>query len=315
MEEENVKISSAEDIETYFVKSDNSQNLMLFSNMPKSCFDEPCLLGVDEAGRGPVLGPMVYGICYCPLSKAEIFKEVGCADSKSLTEEKREIIFGKLCNEQESVGWAIEAISPNNICNSMFRRQKHSLNQVAQDATVKLITKAKESGINISEVYIDTVGMPEKYQEKLTAIFPEFKITVAKKADAIYPVVSAASICAKVSRDRALKIWTFQEGIEATYEDFGSGYPNDPVTKAFLAKNIDPVFGFPQLVRFSWSTAGKILQDHCALVEWEEEDDTNGSSSQTPKISSYFKQASNNKRQKTKHDFFKTRNLSTLESL
>lgn len=63
-------------------------------------------------------------------------------------------------------------------------------------------------------------------QEKLSEIFPEFKVTVAKKADAIYPVVSAASICAKVSRDRALKVWTFQEGLEATPNDFGSGYPN-----------------------------------------------------------------------------------------
>ena len=63
-------------------------------------------------------------------------------------------------------------------------------------------------------------------QEKLSEIFPEFKITVAKKADAIYPIVSAASICAKVSRDRALKVWAFQEGLEATQDDFGSGYPN-----------------------------------------------------------------------------------------
>lgn len=63
-------------------------------------------------------------------------------------------------------------------------------------------------------------------QEKLSEIFPEFKITVAKKADAIYPIVSAASICAKVSRDRALKAWTFQEGLKATSDDFGSGYPN-----------------------------------------------------------------------------------------
>lgn len=63
-------------------------------------------------------------------------------------------------------------------------------------------------------------------QEKLSEIFPEYKITVAKKADAIYPIVSAASICAKVSRDRALKVWTFQEGVEATPDDFGSGYPN-----------------------------------------------------------------------------------------
>jgi ribonuclease H2 subunit A len=68
------------------------------------------------------LGPMVYGICYCPLSKAENLKALGCADSKSLTEEKRELIFEKLCKETEYIGWAIEAISPNIICNSMLRR-------------------------------------------------------------------------------------------------------------------------------------------------------------------------------------------------
>jgi ribonuclease HII len=65
---------------------------------------------------------MVYGICYCPLSKAENLKALGCADSKSLTEEKRELIFEKLCKETEYIGWAIEAISPNVICNSMLRR-------------------------------------------------------------------------------------------------------------------------------------------------------------------------------------------------
>jgi len=189
------------------------------------------------------------------------------------------------------------------------------LNQIAQDSTVGLIMKAKDSGIKISEVYVDTVGMPEKYQEKLSEIFPEFKITVAKKADAIYPIVSAASICAKVSRDRALKVWTFQEGLEATPDDFGSGYPNDPVTKAFLTKNIDHVFGYPQLVRFSWSTAGKFLQEHCAVVEWSDEEEDQSGASKNMHITSFFKQAGSNKRQKTKHAFFTVRNLDVLDSL
>lgn len=64
----------------------------------------------------------MYGICYCPLSRAENLKTLGCADSKSLTEEKREHVFEKLCKETEYVGWAVEAISPNSICNSMLQR-------------------------------------------------------------------------------------------------------------------------------------------------------------------------------------------------
>ncbi|KAJ9595409.1 hypothetical protein L9F63_013393 [Diploptera punctata] len=319
-------ILSAADLEQHFIEKDNSKNVTLMSEAPELCQSEPCMLGVDEAGRGPVLGPMVYGICYCPISKSELLKDLGCADSKSLTEEKREVIFEKLCNEKATIGWIIEAISPNIICNSMLRRQKHSLNQVAQDSTVALITKAKDCGINISEVYVDTVGMPDKYQQKLSQIFPDLNITVAKKADAIYPVVSAASICAKVSRDRALKVWKFQEGLEATSNDFGSGYPNDPVTKVFLTKNIDPVFGFPQLVRFSWSTAAKILEEHSVPVEWylfkvyslfiyfrKEEVEEEENASKTPSISSYFKFT--NKRQKTKHNFFTVRNLTVTETL
>lgn len=66
---------------------------------------------------------MVYGVSYCPISKEDELKNLGCADSKSLTEEKRELIFKKLCDEKKSViGWAVEVISPNIICNSMLSR-------------------------------------------------------------------------------------------------------------------------------------------------------------------------------------------------
>nr|CAD7606784.1 unnamed protein product [Timema genevievae] len=216
-----------------FSSHDNSSNLMLSSNVPRVCIEEPCILGVDEAGRGPVLGPMVYGICYCPISKVELLKDLGCADSKTLTEEKRKDIFNKICQETESLGWIIEAIAPNSICNSMLKRQKYSLNQVAQDSTVLLIKKAIETGVNVTEVYVDTVGPSEKYQDKLLEIFPHLKITVAKKADSIYPIVSAASICAKVSRDEALKVWTFPEQLQVSEEGYGSGYPNGNQTKQF----------------------------------------------------------------------------------
>ena len=58
--------------------------------------------------------------------------------------------------------------------------------------------------IKVAEVYVDTVGPPEKYEAKLSEIFPSIKITVAKKADSLYACVSAASICAKVMDDHTL---------------------------------------------------------------------------------------------------------------
>lgn len=65
---------------------------------------------------------MVYGICYCVKNNEEILKTLGCADSKSLNEEKREDIFKLLCAQTESLGWAVDVISPNRISNCMLRR-------------------------------------------------------------------------------------------------------------------------------------------------------------------------------------------------
>lgn len=138
---------------------------------------------------------MVYGIAFCPLDKAELLKNLGCADSKQLTEEKREVIFNDICTKEyatNNIGWAVDVISPNEISNSMLRRTKHSLNEVSMESAIGLINTAIGLGANITEIYVDTVGPPEKYQAKLSKLFPDIDITVAKKADSTYPIVSAA---------------------------------------------------------------------------------------------------------------------------
>lgn len=64
---------------------------------------------------------------------------------------------------------------------------------------------------------------------------------------------------AKVTRDRALKYWEFKErGLDLS-KDFGSGYTSDPFTKKWLNENIDPVFGYPSIMRFAWSTCRVLL--------------------------------------------------------
>lgn len=206
---------------------------------------------------------MVYGIAFCPLSQAKHLKTLGCADSKQLSETDREKIFDNLTTKEyanTNIGWAIDVISPSYISEKMLSRVKVSLNEISMASAIGLINKAIDAGVNIAEVYVDTVGPPEKYQARLSALFPDFQITVAKKADSTFPIVSAASICAKVSRDISLRVWTFPEGLKLTHEDFGSGYPGDPKTKAFLEDNVDRVFGFPRLVRFSWATARNVLK-------------------------------------------------------
>jgi ribonuclease H2 subunit A len=161
--------------------------------------------------------------------------------------------------------------------------------------------------VNVAEVYVDTVGPPETYQAKLKAIFPKLKITVAKKADSTYPIVSLASICAKVSRDHALKVWKFREGIQAPEDGFGSGYPSDPATKRFL-HDFEPVFGYPGIVRFSWSTAVNALKGSAFTVEFEEEEEPEKVSYASKKMTSFFKAEVPVKKFK-RHHFWKDRCL------
>lgn len=281
---------------------------------------------------------MVYGITYCPESRAQELKAIGCADSKTLTEEQREKLFEKLDSLGDFVGWAVEVISPNSICNSMFKRLKHSLNEVSHDSAIGLIRKALSLEANITSVFVDTVGPPEKYQAKLSALFPGIKITVSKKADSLFPVVSAASICAKVARDKALSSWQFKESPFVDLKDseemkWGSGYPGgnyfevfidkyevaqtcvfgciDPTTKKFLAKNIDPVFGFPQLVRFSWSTSEQILKTKGVSVEWE---DTEEQENQAVSVKKFFVNSGKTNTPR-RHPYFADRRLKPATKL
>ncbi|XP_073003136.1 ribonuclease H2 subunit A isoform X2 [Typha latifolia] len=220
---------------------------MGFTPLPKWA-SEPCIMGIDEAGRGPVLGPMVYGCLYCALSYQETLATLNFADSKTLKEEKREELFESLKTDT-SIGWEVDVIDP-------------------RELSAKMLKRVLDIGILLTEVYVDTVGDADKYRMKLIERFPGVKFVVAKKADSIYPVVSGASIVAKVTRDRALRDWILDETGENIHRNFGSGYPGDPETKAWLDDHKHPVFGFPTLVRFSWGTCTPYLKDFVEVI-WE----------------------------------------------
>jgi ribonuclease H2 subunit A len=87
------------------------------------------------------------------------------------------------------------------------------------------------------------------------------KFTVCPKADSLFKIVGAASIVAKVTRDRYIEGW--EGGVE-----MGSGYPSDPRTQAYLKDNVDPVFGYKGVVRFSWATVRVILEKQGVECKW-----------------------------------------------
>ena len=241
----------------------------------------PVQLGIDEAGRGPVVGPMVYGCCYSPIDHADYIAKSGFADSKQLTEPKRESLWSDIINKRDElqIGYIVNILSAESLSTQMLRRAPHNLNSISHDAAISMIRKVMNAGAKIDQVYVDTVGDPAKYEAKLKALFPNIRsIAVCPKADSLFPIVSAASICAKVNRDWSVghiaSIMKENEQIQdkVTSVELGSGYPSDERTKDWMKANIDPVFLYPSIVRFSWDTVNQIA-DSSGAIEFDFNDE------------------------------------------
>ncbi|KAJ6619768.1 ribonuclease H-like domain-containing protein [Mycena sp. CBHHK59/15] len=232
----------------------------------------PYILGVDEAGRGPVLGPLVYGVAYCPQAYHDELEELGFADSKTLTAATRSTLLETLSSDPTNLAWSVRVISPQAISSGMLRRPPINLNRQSEDATILLVQEVLDKGIELSEVYVDALGTTTTYEAYLSSRFPGINFTVATKADSKYKIVGAASVAAKVTRDACIEGWVFEESTNDTSvqweTELGSGYPSDPKTQAWLKNSIEPVFGFPKLVRFSWTTVKVLLEKTGKAVEW-----------------------------------------------
>lgn len=250
------------------------------SEVPESIVandSEPIVLGVDEAGRGPVLGPMVYGVAYALESFLDgLQRKYGFADSKVLTESKREELFRLIEESSDNekglskvIGWATTSMTARDISSGMLQssgKGAYNLNSQAHDVTINLIKQVLKKGVKISKIFVDTVGPPATYQAKLKGIFPDIEITVAKKADSIYPIVSAASVVAKVTRDKNIAYYNNNLDILKGHK-LGSGYPSDPNTKTWLNSNVDSIFGWCfGFARFSWATAKDALINNGAAT-------------------------------------------------
>ena len=124
-----------------------------------------CSLGIDEAGRGPVLGPLVFGAAYWPNAEAEQLSQLGFADSKVLTEDKRDFLFHNIIRKQEAsrIGWAVEVLMPEYLSACMLALNKYNLNLISHDAAISLIRRVLKLGVKLSHVYLDTVGPPEVF--------------------------------------------------------------------------------------------------------------------------------------------------------
>lgn len=252
-----------------------------FSPVPSALLeqnDSPIIMGIDEAGRGPVLGPMVYAVAYSTQEYQDetIIPNYEFDDSKKLTDPIRRMLFSKIYQDNEEltqIGYATTCITPLDISRGMSKfppTRNYNLNEQAHDVTMALIDGVIKQNVKLSHVYVDTVGPPASYQKKLEQRFPGVKFTVAKKADSLYCMVSVASVVAKVTRDILV------ESLKRDPDEIlGSGYPSDPKTVAWLKRNQTSLMGWPaNMVRFSWQTCQTLLDDaskNSIPIKWEEQ--------------------------------------------
>ena len=210
--------------------------------------------GIDEAGRGPVLGNMVMAIVACAPKDRHILQKMGVKDSKLLSPKKRNELYRLI---RSHFPHAIIKVTPKEI-DKHVTADDSSLNRLEAITSGKLI-KRLNAKTRIDSVMLDLPAKnKEEYlnqvKEKLTENDKEIKIDAEFKADLNHIEVSAASILAKVTRDKALATVEKKIGIKT-----GSGYPADPNTVKALAKHFDRLTQ-EGVIRQSWKTAKAIVE-------------------------------------------------------
>ncbi|MDD5418012.1 MAG: ribonuclease HII [Candidatus Nanoarchaeia archaeon] len=200
------------------------------------------IAGLEEAGRGPVIGPMIVAGVLIDENDSEKLREIGVRDSKLLTRKSRENLAGKMQGIIKA--HKILEISPNELDNE-------NINMVTAKRMAEIINELNPD--------IAIIDCPSNNINSFTSDVERFltvssKIKAEHKADINHPVVSAASIFAKVNRDKWVSNFEKKNNVSV-----GSGYPHDPETINFLKMVLSNNQGIPSYVRKKWSTVSNMM--------------------------------------------------------
>lgn len=202
-------------------------------------------IGADEAGKGPVLGPMVAAAVRAEATDLPD----GLADSKRLSPERRESLDTDL-RAREGVRVATAVIPVDRIDDPAT--DMNSLGVEAQaEAIAAVATDGDEAVVDAADVSEARFG--RRVRETLEAGGLSVTVLAEHGADDTHPIVSAASVVAKVERDRLV------DELAAEFGDVGSGYPSDPTTRQFLADYLDTHGELPACARTTWATCEDLL--------------------------------------------------------
>jgi ribonuclease HII len=203
---------------------------------------EMIIAGVDEAGRGAVIGPLVVAGVSVRKKDEQMLKKIGVKDSKLLSPARREKLAKAIDKIAKDI--LILKVGPCKIDN--YRRKGVNLNRIEAMKFAEVL-----SFLDPEQGYVDSPDVkPERLKAQLQKMIGGDMLIVAEhKADHTYPVVSAASIVAKVARDEVI------EEIKRKYGDVGPGYPSNETTMKWMRDWLDNNKEFPEgIVRKTWMT-------------------------------------------------------------
>jgi len=213
--------------------------LRIFTKIVQIC-------GIDDAGRGPMLGPLVIAGISLDKKKLRKLTALGVKDSKKLSPKLRESLYKKIIDIVDD--YYVAKISPRSIDASV---KKHCLNGLEAKYMAKVVSK-----LNPDVSYVDSCDVnPTRFGKEISRLSDNHKIKSYHRADSRFVVVSAASILAKVTRDRAIARLRKEHNL-------GSGYPSDSVTVKFVTKYYKKNHEMPSFVRKSWKPVQRIVENN-----------------------------------------------------
>jgi ribonuclease HII len=205
------------------------------------------IAGVDDAGRGAVIGPLTIAGVLMKEEDLPKLKELGVKDSKLLSPQRRETLAIEI--KRIAQKYSLIKLSPKQIDTVVETGKKlHRLNRLEAQTMAQIIEMLKPD-----KAYVDASDVLEERFKQHILENLTFKVEIVSehKADRKYPIVSAASIIAKVERDKEIAELTKK------YGDLGCGYPTDAKTINFLQQCLEKLGEYPDFVRKSWKPAKK----------------------------------------------------------
>ncbi len=205
------------------------------------------ILGIDDAGRGPVIGPMVLAGCLIDAETEQEFKKLGVKDSKQLTPKRRSYLADLIREKAED--FEVIVVYPDEIDGKNF--DGTNLNEVEAIACAGIINKMNK-GYGKVKVVVDcpSAGIIKWKDSLKTKIdnLSNLDVVCEHKADVNHVAVSAASIIAKDVREKEMAVLKEKYGSE-----IGSGYTSDPNTIRFLEKHANKYKDHGLFIK-TWST-------------------------------------------------------------